>query len=48
MIVAFGRSPEKLGELAALGVETRPADYGDPAALEQAIIHEAVADALSA
>ena len=35
-IVAVGRNPEKLAELSGLGVATRVADYGDPAALEAA------------
>jgi NAD(P)H dehydrogenase (quinone) len=35
-IVAIGRNPQKLTELSSLGVVTRVADYGDPAALETA------------
>lgn len=37
-IVAVGRNPEKLGELADLGVLTRVADYNDPQALEAAFV----------
>ncbi|MGF4046248.1 SDR family oxidoreductase [Paenarthrobacter nitroguajacolicus] len=35
-IVAVGRNPEKLAELSGLGIATRVADYGDPAALKAA------------
>ncbi|MET0871615.1 MAG: NAD(P)H-binding protein, partial [Paeniglutamicibacter terrestris] len=35
-IVAGGRNPAKLAELAALGVQTRSIDYSDPASLREA------------
>ena len=36
-LVALGRNPEKLAELAALGVQTRTADYNAPASLTTAL-----------
>lgn len=36
-VIAVGRNPEKLAELSGLGVTTRQADYGDPAALDAAL-----------
>ncbi len=35
-IVAVGRNPERLADLSDLGVDTRAADYGDPASLTAA------------
>ena len=37
-IVAIGRNSEKLTGLSDLGVVTRRADYGDPAALDAALV----------
>lgn len=37
-IVAIGRNSDKLAGLSALGVVTRRADYGDPAALDAALV----------
>ncbi|WP_292306950.1 NmrA family NAD(P)-binding protein, partial [Mesorhizobium sp.] len=35
-IIATTRNPENLGDLAALGIVVRPADFDDPASLERA------------
>lgn len=37
-VVAVGRNAERLAQLAALGVQTRTADYADPASLDAALV----------